>query len=147
LFQTFLLPYSITWCHNISHCLLFLLVTLFLHPNKHQSDIVHFLLQFHSPTSHAEIAVLPFRTLPSISKHIIWCQYFIICPLHCPFLLSLPSSVSANQLATQIGIPFNFLENLPWTLSNSVYASPNPHTSIPYIMFDSHVIQHIFSSI
>jgi hypothetical protein len=62
-------------------------------------------------------------------------------------LISLRSSISANPLAAQFGVPIDFLQNLLWILSYSFHAPLNPHTSIPYVIFDSHTIPCIFSNI
>lgn len=55
-------------------------------------------------------------------------------------------STSAYSLTAQFGIPINFLQNIPRTLYN-FQALLNPHTSIPYVIFDSHNILCIFSSV
>lgn len=71
---------------------------------------------------------LPFLRYPH--THVIYCQCFTVGPISLCFLLSLPSSISANLFEAQIVSPISCLQYLPRTLSMSFHAPFNPHTSI-----------------
>lgn len=68
------------------------------------------------------------------------------CLSHTRAYSTLQISTSAYPLTAQFGIPINFLQNIPRILYN-FQALLNPHTSIPYVIFDSHNILCIFSSV
>ena len=118
----------------------------FLHRNANSILYSSFnsLVQLPTPL----LTLLPFVTLHYrilyISIHRIRYQYFSICPIHLPPLLPLPSSISAYPLAAQFYIPRNFLQNLLCELLNYSCSTLNPHTSVPYIIFDLHTTSYIF---
>lgn len=128
-FLTFLLPYSYSIITSVFTVFVFSFLlhsSCFLSTNANLI-IMHFLFQPYSP---------------KFSRSY---NFDTLCPTHLCFLLFLACYISASLLAAQCGIPINFLQNLAWTLFNSLRASipiPQYHTcSLNQILF------HIYSTL
>lgn len=71
---------------------------------------------------HPKLCFIVFSILVYIIRH----QYLTVCSTHLRTLISVSSSISAQPLAEQFGIPINLLQNLPWTTS----ATPKPYSTL-----------------
>jgi hypothetical protein len=104
-----------------------------------------FLFQPLSPTSHTPVTLLSYHNFKrsSVSKHINRCQHFTM-QLS---LLLFQVPPRQNQWLHNSVAPSISCKMYTINLSYSFHAPLNPHTSIPYVISDSHTISYRLSSI